>query len=702
MELTMEASLVLLNLSYIIYQVSYKSDYSTSILSFASKEEENIEVNLPDLIPFTIYTIMVRGRSPETKGYKYWSNPVTRNYTTKAAAPDAVPDIVGYTIQRGSLSIYLKPISASQKHSANAHYKITVKKGYKAISCFNVSWEESTVEHVATFGSNAEYQIEIKTVNDITESRNTTRIQLPAINKPAPNNIVVEKSNQSYTVSWNRVNTSHTELKTIAVYWCHGDRRSHFCKSDLEWMHVSPTKTNITVPNLDDRISRQWLFAVSYQYKDKHNTEMIFAECYFSSMTNVPTVVAPFHVVKGETELQVKPLSFCSYPSRPLQFLVYYKETPADIQSCDKTFLVKTLMATLETSEITMHNLKPSTKYTVCLSVRTTGGTTTSNPQTVQTLAVNKLTSNDSYIIVLGIVGSVIFISVAVLLFCKVRMTWKQPIEFDLPKIVPNTYNKVSFSISDVSCRYPKRSSSKDSGVSSDDFSESNSPILNVRNNDMKSEHEIVQDNQHVYNLTYLEDNSSYRKLTLSTKELENTESQIAIEEEGIKHQIKEDNTKATEHNRNSDKTLHFKTNYISHTNTNYVSHKNTNTTYHSNSDNKSNGYIAHSSATKLFFSKPKSEPHSFENVSAFNNVNSVRYKGKNGGPMVDVLFTPLLEENSLNETQSNTHDTHEEAYVIDSTDDLQCKPTQRLGSHTGLSSFISGYIQVNQDGTIQ
>jgi hypothetical protein len=30
-----------------------------------------------------------------------------------------------------------------------------------------VSWEESTVEHVATFGSNAEYQIEIKTVNDL-------------------------------------------------------------------------------------------------------------------------------------------------------------------------------------------------------------------------------------------------------------------------------------------------------------------------------------------------------------------------------------------------------------------------------------------------------------------------------------------------------------------------------------------------------
>jgi hypothetical protein len=56
-----------------------------------------------------------------------------------------------------------------------------VKKGNKAISCVNVSWKESTVERVATFGSNAEYQIEIKTVNDITESRNTARIQLPGI-----------------------------------------------------------------------------------------------------------------------------------------------------------------------------------------------------------------------------------------------------------------------------------------------------------------------------------------------------------------------------------------------------------------------------------------------------------------------------------------------------------------------------------------
>lgn len=218
----------------------------------------------------------------------------------------------------------------------------------------------------------------------------------------------------------------------------------------------------------------------------------------------------------------------------------------------------------------------------------------------------------------------------------------------------------------------------------------------------MVSEHEIVQPNQNVYTLTYLEDNSSYRKLTLSNKELENTESQIAIEEECIKHQIKEDNTKATEHHRNSDKTFHFKTDYISHINTNYVSHKNTETTSHSNSDNKSNGYIAHSSATNLFFSKPKSKPHSFEKVSALNNVSSVRYKGKNGGPIVDVLSTPLLEENSLIETQTNTDDTYEEPYLIHSTDDLQCKPTQRLGSHTGLSSFVPGYIQVNQDGTIQ
>lgn len=202
--------------------------------------------------------------------------------------------------------------------------------------------------------------------------------------------------------------------------------------------------------------------------------------------------------------------------------------------------------------------------------------------------------------------------------------------------------------------------------------------------------------------MTYLEDNSSYRKLTLSNKELENAESQISIEEKCIKHQIKEDNTKATEHHRNSDKTFDFKTNYISHRNTNYVSHKNTDTTSHRNSDNNSNGYITHSSATKLFFSKPKNKPNSFENVSVLNNVNSVRYKGESGGPIVDVLFTPLLEENSLNEIQSNTRDSYEEDHVTDNTDDLQNKTTQVLESHAMLSSFIPGYIQVNQDGTIQ
>ena len=56
-----------------------------------------------------------------------------------------------------------------------------MKKGNTTIGCVNVSWEDSTVEHVATVGSNAGYQIELKTVNNITQSRNTTRIQLPGI-----------------------------------------------------------------------------------------------------------------------------------------------------------------------------------------------------------------------------------------------------------------------------------------------------------------------------------------------------------------------------------------------------------------------------------------------------------------------------------------------------------------------------------------
>jgi len=66
---------------------------------------------------------------------------------------------------------------------------------------------------------------------------------------------------------------------------------------------------------------------------------------------SVPTVVAPFDVVKGETDLQVKPLSFCSYTSRPLQFLVYYKETPVDMQFCDESeSYVRTLVASIPLS----------------------------------------------------------------------------------------------------------------------------------------------------------------------------------------------------------------------------------------------------------------------------------------------------------------------------------------------------------------
>ena len=71
---TISPNVVLYCFSYIWFQ-----------LNFMLKEEENIEVNLPDLIPFTIYTITVRSRSPEAKGDQYWSNPVTRNYTTEAA-----------------------------------------------------------------------------------------------------------------------------------------------------------------------------------------------------------------------------------------------------------------------------------------------------------------------------------------------------------------------------------------------------------------------------------------------------------------------------------------------------------------------------------------------------------------------------------------------------------------------------------------
>jgi len=58
-------------------------------------------------------------------------------------------------------------------------------------------------------------------------------------------------------------------------------------------------------------------------------------------------------------------------------------------------FLNITLNASLRTGEITLHNLIPSTNYTICLSVITKGGTKTDDAHVVRTLGVSKYLYNN-------------------------------------------------------------------------------------------------------------------------------------------------------------------------------------------------------------------------------------------------------------------------------------------------------------------
>jgi len=57
---------------------------------------------------------------------------------------------------------------------------------------------------------------------------------------------------------------------------------------------------------------------------------------YFSA----PLSIAPYNVIGVfTTSIQIKPLVYCSnvYPSRPVEFVVYYQETKDKLESCDES-----------------------------------------------------------------------------------------------------------------------------------------------------------------------------------------------------------------------------------------------------------------------------------------------------------------------------------------------------------------------------
>lgn len=412
----------------ILYDVVYTMDTITNTTQFNSPNESNIII-LRDLIPYTAYNVTVKAKVPQSKGDKYWSPTVTGTYTTDAAAPVSVPYIGGYIMSNRVLSLYIRPISKREKFSEKAFYTVTVNSTSEGSvnRQFDVPWDIATI-NVTNLPQNLSYLIEVKTVNDIGESIDSSRIATPLYDsgRQKPAYIVVEGSEKNYIVSWNKQSRNIScQLEKIVVYWCVGIQT--VCQSDLSLINASRDLTNISVTT--DREDR-WIFAVSYLYTDGYNTEMVFSKCHFPYFTGSPLGISDISVIpESETKLVVKPGDYCNinkYPSRPLVYTVYYRKSDDSIKSCDNTFLNKRVEANMKTGGITLENLKPSTNYAVCLGVTSNGDDEViSKPQIALTFSEDAPKTLPVGIIALVICSILLILGITFCL-CKFRNMYKK------------------------------------------------------------------------------------------------------------------------------------------------------------------------------------------------------------------------------------------------------------------------------------
>ncbi|XP_052103706.1 uncharacterized protein LOC127737155 isoform X2 [Mytilus californianus] len=456
--------------SSILYDVVYTTDTITNTTQFNSPNESNAVI-LPDLIPYTAYTVTVKAKVPQSKGDKYWSPTVTGTYTTKPAAPVSVPYIGGYIWSSGVLSLYIRPISKREKFSEKAFYTVTVYSTSEGpvFRQLNVSWDIAMIEVTRPQKNLTSYLIEVKTVNDIGESIDSSRITTPLYDsgRQTPAYIVVEGSGKHYSVSWDTQSRNiSSQLEKIVVYWCVGIQT--VCQSDLNLINVSRDLTNISVTT--EREDR-WIFAVSYLYTDGYNTEMVFSKCHFPDFTGSPLGISDISAIpESQTELVVKPGDYCNinkYPSRPLVYTVYYKESREDTKSCDHTFLHKRVEANIKTGGITLENLKPSTNYAVCLGVTSNGGDEViSNPQMALTFSTDTPLPVGIKVLIV-VFCSIVSILGILLCLWKVRKTYSNhDTSIITPQIKPSQYIPVPSS--DIENQKEKNGgTSSDSGVSS-------------------------------------------------------------------------------------------------------------------------------------------------------------------------------------------------------------------------------------------
>ncbi|XP_076089215.1 oncostatin-M-specific receptor subunit beta-like isoform X1 [Mytilus galloprovincialis] len=640
----------------ILYDVVYSSDTTTSTTQFSSPNESNV-INLPDLIPNTAYNITVKAKNPKSKGDKYWSPNVTVNYTTKPAAPVSVPYIGGYIMSKRVLFLYIRPISKREKFSENASYIVTVKSASEDpfFKQLNVTWDIAMI-NVTDLPQSISYLIEVKTLNDIGESIDSSRITTPLYDsgRPKPAYIVVEGSGKNYFVSWDTQSRNiSSQLEKIVVYWCVGIQS--VCQSNLNFINVSGYLTNISVTT--DREDR-WIFAVSFLYIDGYNTEMVFSNCHFPQFTGGPLGISDISVIpESKTELVVKPGDYCNinkYPSRPLVYTVYYRKSEDNIKSCDhQTFLQKRVEANIKTGGITLENLKPSTNYVVCLGVTSNGGDEEiSDPQMALTLSTDTPLPVGTKILII-VFCSIVFIVGTFLCIWKVRKMYNN---IDTRIITP--YIKPSpqyIPVPSTDIENPKEKtggSSSDSGVS-----------VSVQDGEFSNQTDISSHNLQISDSNFSKDIPANDTLESRPNNVELTESQS------------EDNVEER------DRT-------VSNTTDGYTG------TFKSSRTSKS-GTSNHTSTTNSSrFSRPKQKRSSVVDRFEPEIREETSYSSSK--------LVPLMEKNSADEIKNKTEFVKD--WIRKSTEDLHDSHDIQLQTFTPETNQgqVESYVEVAADGSLK
>ncbi|VDI72497.1 Hypothetical predicted protein [Mytilus galloprovincialis] len=368
-------------------------------------------------------------------------------------------------------------------------------------------------------------------------------------------------------------------------------------------------------------------------------------------------------IPESQTELVVKPGDYCNinkYPSRPLVYTVYYRQSHDSIKSCDnQTFLQKRVEANIKTGGITLENLKPSTNYVVCLGVTSNGGDEEiSDPQMALTL------STDTPLPV-GIIVFVVVVCVIVFILGSLFGIWKVRKMYnniDTRIITPNIKPSPQYiPVPSTDIENPKEKSggsSSDSGVSVSVHNE-----INVQDGEFSNQTGISSHNLQISDSNFSKDIPDNDTLESKPNNEELTESQS------------EDNVEER------DRT-------VSNATDGYTG------TFKSSTTSKS-GTSNHTSTTNSSrISRPKQKRSSV--MDRFES--DIREETSNSSS----ILVPLMEKNSADEIKNKTEFVKD--WIRKSTEDLHDSNDIQLQIFTPETNQgqVESYVEVAADGSLK